>query len=387
MKIALLTDGIYPYVMGGMQRHSFYLCKFFLQRGVTVDLYHTHWEMGEDIEALSVFTEEEKKKLRSFVIPWPQNLGLPGHYIRASHTYSKSIFKEFKKRSLDADFIYIKGFAGWKLLEEKAKGLKIAPCGVKFHGYEMYQLAPNWKVKLQHYMLRRPVKWNSQQADFVFSYGTGISKIIEELGIKRERILEFPSGIEANWIADTRTRVSSPRRFVFLGRYERRKGIEELFQVLNNFLKSDRFEFHFIGPIPDHLRPKGDSFVFHGKVFDSEKIKEILQASDALVCPSYSEGMPNVILEAMASGLYIIGSDVGAVSAMVSSENGRLIPPADQEEIRRAMEEVLEMEDKILLEKKNNSIEKIKSDFMWPEIIDQTLNKIEKISSNSLAVS
>ena len=109
--------------------------------------------------------------------------------------------------------------------------------------------------------------------------------------------------------------------------------------------------------------------------------------ADALVCPSYSEGMPNVILEAMASGLYIIGSDVGAVSAMVSSENGKLIPPADQEEIRKAMEEVLEMEDEILLQKKNRSIEKIKSDFMWPEIIDQTLTKIEKISSNSLAVS
>ncbi|MEO1212274.1 MAG: glycosyltransferase family 4 protein [Bacteroidota bacterium] len=387
MKIALLTDGIYPYVMGGMQRHSFYLCKYFLQRGVEVDLYHTQWEVSEDIEALSAFTEEEKIKLRSFVIPWPQSSGLPGHYVRASYAYSCKVYKEFKMRSLDADFIYIKGFAGWKLLEEKRKGLKIAPCGIKFHGYEMYQLAPNWKVKLQHYLLRKPVKWNNMHAEYIFSYGGGISEIIENLGIERERILEFPSGVEESWVAEKRTFVSTPRRFVFLGRYERRKGIEELFSVLNNFSDTSRFEFHFIGPIPDHLQPKGDAFVFHGKVFDNQKIKEILQSSDALICPSYSEGMPNVILEAMASGLYIIGTDVGAVSAMVSEENGKLIPPANEEEIKQAIEEVLEMDDKILLQKKNNSIKKIKSGFMWPEIIKQTLNKIEKISSNSLAVS
>ncbi|MDW3647054.1 MAG: glycosyltransferase family 4 protein [Bacteroidia bacterium] len=387
MKIALLTDGIYPYVMGGMQRHSYYLCKFFLQKGIEVDLYHTHWELSKDIEALSVFTEEEKTKLRSFVIPWPSSSGLPGHYVRASYAYSKAVYKEFKMRSLDADFIYIKGFAGWKLLEEKAKGLRVAPCGVKFHGYEMYQLAPNWKVKLQHYMLRRPIRWNSLHADYVFSYGGGISKIIESLGIEKERILEFPSGIEESWIAKERTSVSSPKRFVFLGRYERRKGIEELFKVLNNYPDSQRFEFHFIGPIPEHLQPKGDAFIFHGKIFGSQKIKEILRSSDVLVCPSYSEGMPNVILEAMASGLYIISSDVGAVSAMVSEENGRLILPADEKGIRDAMEEVLAMDEQTLLQKKNNSIEKIKSDFMWPEIINQTLNKIEKISSNSLAVS
>ena len=40
MRIALLTDGIYPYVMGGMQRHSYYLAKYLARAGVHVDLYH-----------------------------------------------------------------------------------------------------------------------------------------------------------------------------------------------------------------------------------------------------------------------------------------------------------------------------------------------------------
>lgn len=32
MKIALLTDGIFPYAMGGMQKHSYYLAKYFAQK-------------------------------------------------------------------------------------------------------------------------------------------------------------------------------------------------------------------------------------------------------------------------------------------------------------------------------------------------------------------
>ena len=42
MKISLLTDGIFPYVIGGMQKHSYYLVKYFAQIGVYVDLYHTN---------------------------------------------------------------------------------------------------------------------------------------------------------------------------------------------------------------------------------------------------------------------------------------------------------------------------------------------------------
>ena len=39
-KIALITDGIWPYVLGGMQKHSYYLCKYFAQNKIEVDLYH-----------------------------------------------------------------------------------------------------------------------------------------------------------------------------------------------------------------------------------------------------------------------------------------------------------------------------------------------------------
>ena len=46
----------------------------------------------------------------------------------------------------------------------------------------------------------------------------------------------------------------------------------------------------------------------------------ILDSADTLVLPSISEGMPNVILEAMSRGLSIIATDVGANSLMVSDQ-------------------------------------------------------------------
>ena len=52
------------------------------------------------------------------------------------------------------------------------------------------------------------------------------------------------------------------------------------------------------------------------------------------MCPSYSEGMPNVIMEAMSRGLAIIATDVGAVSKLVDEENGWLINPRGLEKLK-----------------------------------------------------
>jgi len=91
MKIGLLTDGIFPYVIGGMQKHSFYLASFFARQQVNVDLYHTNKSQFE-IEKLEFFSEQEKKYIRHFVVDFPSGGKLPGHYIRASYSYSAKIF-------------------------------------------------------------------------------------------------------------------------------------------------------------------------------------------------------------------------------------------------------------------------------------------------------
>mgnify|MGYP001014940122 FL=1 len=118
MKVALITDGIWPYVLGGMQKHSFYLCKYLAQKKVEVDLYHfnsSHYNILE----LEFFSDEEKKYIRSHVLDFPIGISFPGHYIHKSYKYSRLIFKTIKDKLHEFDFIYTKGFSGWYLISQK----------------------------------------------------------------------------------------------------------------------------------------------------------------------------------------------------------------------------------------------------------------------------
>ncbi|MDP2385468.1 MAG: glycosyltransferase family 4 protein [Bacteroidota bacterium] len=382
MKISLLTDGIFPYVIGGMQKHSFYLVKYLAKRGVYVDLYHTN-QSKLDINKLELFSEEEKKFIRSFVVPFPKAGKLPGHYLKASFLYSSAIFDILKKQG-PADFIYAKGFSAWKLIEEKKKGFECAPIGVKFHGYEMFQKAPNLKSYLSaKLLLQKPVLYNNKNADYIFSYGGKITDIIKKLNIPSSKIIEIPTGIENSWLATKENLIVNERvKFLFVGRFERRKGVEELNKALLSLKENPNFEFHFIGPIPESNKLKLAHVFYHGSIMDAEIMKKKVKEMDVLVCPSHSEGMPNVIMESMASGLAVIATDVGAVKLMVDNENGVLIDNSDPSVIVLAMKRMISLESKDLMLMKQKSIEKVKSQFLWEHIIDDTIAKIsEKIKA------
>jgi len=378
MKIALLTDGIYPYVIGGMQKHSYYLAKYLAAAGHRVDLYHVN-RSEYDIRKLEFFSEEEKRLIRSYVVSFPHLGRTPGHYIRESYEYSRRVLKLFKEHSADADFVYVKGFAGWELLHQKSKGFKTPPVGLNFHGYEMFQPQPSFVSWLQsRFLLRGPVKYNVQHADFLFSYGSRISEIIRSLGVAEKRIIEIPTGIEKAWLNETPAPSGKTRKLIFVGRYERRKGIQELNAALKLLLRKDiDFEFHFVGPIPEKKKIKSTRIIYHGAVSDPEQMKKLLRASEILVCPSHSEGMPNVIMEGLASGCAIIGTDVGAVSLMVTPQTGKLIPPGNSEALRAALLETITLPAAQLDAFRQQAVGRVRSHFLWETIIRDTVEKIQ----------
>lgn len=378
MRIALITDGIAPYVLGGMQKHSYYLAKYFAKNKVYVDLVHYN-DSNYNINDLEFFSEEEKKYINSIVLMFPSSPKFPGHYLYKSYKYSCLAYEAIKEKLNSYDFIYTKGFSGWKLINEKQKGtISCCKIGIKFHGYEMFQIAPEPKAKLQQFLLRPFVKKLSQQADVVFSYGGKITEIIKSIGVNSKHIVEIPSGVEKEFIgSNIASHNESYRKFVFLGRAERRKGIIELNEVLQKLiLQKQDFTFEFIGPIPESMKINHPSIIYHGEIRDSKKIKNLLSQNDVLVCPSWSEGFPNVILEAMACGLAIIATDVGAIAAMVSPKNGWLIEPANKDQLEKAILEAIN--EKKLTEKKEYSLQLVNTTFNWEIIAKKT---IEAISS------
>ncbi|NEO68920.1 glycosyltransferase family 4 protein [Moorena sp. SIO3H5] len=377
MKIALLTDGIYPYVIGGMQKHSYYLAKYLAKNNIYVTVYH-YLSNTEDTGVEKLFSDEEDKYIQIIAVDFPKVVNFPGHYLRACYLYSKNILNAIDNIH-DFDFIYVQGFSGWKLFEAKQNGLNTPPVGVNFHGLEMFQKSKTLRQSLEKIMFRPFVNKNLHSADICLSLGGKLSNIIYSIGINFTKIHDIANGIENTWISPTVKPIYRPIKFLFVGRYERRKGIEELCSVINKLLPEFEFEFNFVGSIPKYVQIKAPRVRYWGLIKDVEKLQLIFKQCDVLVCPSHSEGMPTVILEGMASGLAVIATDVGAVSEMVSEENGWLISPGSTHQLHEALIDAIHASDQELMNKKIKSQSIVREHFTWDKVIQKTIATIESV--------
>lgn len=384
LRIAILTDGFFPNVIGGMQKHSYYLTKYLAAAGVKVDLYYPKFENAA--VDLSAFSESETSNISFVPVAYPRKGGGFAHYIRSEYEFSRRIALAFEKRAT-VDFVIAKGFTAWHLLSKKSKGTSYPPIGVNFHGYEMFQHQPGIMAWLKSKLLfSSPVKFNVQHADYLFSYGGKITELIQKLNVQRKRIIEISTGISSWWLVLKAEQHVAPRRFVFVGRYERRKGVEELNTALRQLIAEKvNFSFEFVGAIPSGRKIASDKIFYHGKITDENALKEILCQSDVLVCPSYSEGMPNVIMEAMASGLAIITTNTGATGVMADESNGWIIEAGSADAVRNAMIQVINESDSALMTKRTNSIEKVQRSFLWEKVAQTTIGEIDRLVKSPIS--
>jgi glycosyltransferase involved in cell wall biosynthesis len=382
MRLLILTDGITPFVVGGMQKHSANLVRELVRCGNEVTLIHSVG-YGKELpnrqmvlEALGLHLED---KLVTICIQFPRPGIFPGHYLKESYIHSKRCFKAVEEKLDNYDFIYSKGYSGWYFIERKRGGLKMPPIGVKFHGYEMFQPAPSLIQKAQQLLLRSPTRWLNVHADYVFSYGARITELITSLGVVKERIIEIPTGIDPSWIIDQPlTHKHGEVNFLFIGRYEKRKGIEELHAAIHSILDEVNAQFHFIGPIPPSKKIKHKNIHYHGQLTDPKEIKSRIDACQVLMVPSHAEGMPNVIMEGMARGLAIVATSVGAVPVVTGNENGILLPSANPVLIKAAILEVVNWSEEECYLRRSASILKVKN-FSWEKIGLMTHANIQEI--------
>jgi glycosyltransferase involved in cell wall biosynthesis len=200
---------------------------------------------------------DEQAPLKTICISFPKAGLFPGHYIKESYIYSERCYQTVAKGIESFDFIYTKGFTSWFFIQQKLKGKSLPKIGVKFHGYEMFQPPVNFKMRLQNWLLQSPVKWINQRADLVFSYGGKITTMIANLGVDHTKVVDIPTGIDPSWLrANATAGVYKECKFLFIGRFERRKGIEELQAVIPEVLHQTEARFEFIGPIPHSKRIK-----------------------------------------------------------------------------------------------------------------------------------
>ena len=378
LHVALLADGVYPYRLGGIQRHTRMLALHFAKAGVQVTLLHSADtpELRARAEALNDFPAEARSKIKSLVVVPPKAGRYPGHYLHDCQRYSRVLLDRYREENVGADFVYAQGLTGIAFGAARRGATDLPPVGVNQHGYEMFQKAANLRAWLEQFVLRGQVVALDRSADVVFTFPRKIRAIVERhCKVPSERLVEVPNAIDGSWIVAHRPAPTAKRRFLFIGRHERRKGVPELLEAIAP-LRASGVEFHFVGPIPEQLRLKRDDVVYHGTVTDTATLQGILDSSDVLLCPSFAEGMPTVVLEAMARGLAVIATDVGATAEWVGADNGVLLPFPDVGALRTAIERCIAMPVSELHRLQAASIAKAK-ECTWDLVTAKTIAAIQ----------
>lgn len=141
------------------------------------------------------------------------------------------------------------------------------------------------------------------------------------------------------------------KHILFMGAITKNKGILDLIQALS--LVKDDFHFHIAGNHATDITPSMLMQTIHsypnldnkisveGIVMGEHKLR-LLQQCDIFCLPSYIEGLPMSVLEAMSYQQAVLVSNVGGLpDLIVHEQNGLLIPPGDINAITKGLERLL----------------------------------------------
>lgn len=169
----------------------------------------------------------------------------------------------------------------------------------------------------------------------------------------------FASVIRDSDIAATRSRPSSadvPPRIVWAGRMTEEKGLDTLIRAIRPIAEAiPMLQVRLVGDGPS--RPSlerlasatgmADRVEWTGQMATTQDVLRQLRGSSVFVLPSRSEGVPKVLVEAMAAGSAIVATDVGGVRDVLGhGERGVLIPSDDVRALASAVTILLEDQDR-----------------------------------------
>jgi glycosyltransferase involved in cell wall biosynthesis len=160
--------------------------------------------------------------------------------------------------------------------------------------------------------------------------------------IDPQRIAVIPNGVERSFYSDVPRSLHARPRLLFVGRLAIQKNIPFLLHALDGI--SDRFDTTLVGDgelaaeSKELARRLGlQNITFFGRA-DGTTLLDLYREADIFVLPSEREGMPLVLLEAMAMGLPIVATDIpGNRDVVIEGENGRLVPLNDVAALRSTL--------------------------------------------------
>jgi len=174
-------------------------------------------------------------------------------------------------------------------------------------------------------------------------------------------------------------RRSPARKLLYTGRLAAEKGLPVLFESLNLLKETGyAFELTLVGDGPDRAMLEElakklgimDGLIFAGYA-SQDVVRDTLQQSDVFILPSFAEGVPVSLMEAMACGIPVIGTYVGGVVELIEpGRTGLVVPPADAVSLRDAIARYLD-DPELCARVSALSREKVAADFNLDTEVDR----------------
>jgi len=308
---------------------------------------------------------------------WLEKAGIRVHYLNARKSWPPSLYLPLRKVVRDFrpevlhNFLFhanmIGRFVGW------LSGVPAVICAVRVEDVERgFRLRVDGAT---HWMMHRQTCVSESARKFTH----------EKSSIPLEKLIAVPNAVDLSKFENLES--GKLRRklevaddvaiLLTVGRLSKQKGLQFLLRAMPEVLnKFSKVSLALVGAGEDEAalkeltRELGIQEAVRFLGWHSE-IPEFLKDADLFVLPSLWEGMPNVILEAMASGVPSVATEVGGTTELVSDgETGFLVPPADSGALARKIISLLKDEE-LRTRMGRNALERARSHFSPGRMIDR----------------
>ena len=193
-----------------------------------------------------------------------------------------------------------------------------------------------------------------------FDWSSTILSLSRQQSLAYSSITSTPVLSIANSVDDCPSMAWRPPavpRLIFLSNYLPGKGLDTLLDAFKEIRRDWQVELHcYGGGDASRYAARVEAESIHGVtihgVLDEKDKYEVLKGFSLMVLPSYNEGQPLVVLEAMAIGLPVVSSDVGLISEMVGEDYPYLVAPRDSKAMANAIRSYLALSNPEVLSKR-----------------------------------
>jgi glycosyltransferase involved in cell wall biosynthesis len=192
----------------------------------------------------------------------------------------------------------------------------------------------------------------------------------------------IPNGVQANLYQPAQP--GGKNRLLFASRLTHQKGLDILLKALATL---QPLEWHLTiagdGPRRADWESLSHSLGLQQRVdfvgwVDDEQLRKNYDAADIFVLPSRHEGMPNVVLEAMACGLPVIATGIaGSEELVVDGQTGFLVPVDDPSALAAALKTLL-TDPRRVQSMGQAGRERVVASYTWEAVTDSYLSRLEK---------